>query len=224
MRLRKASGILGDRRLIRLAVLHSVSMGLSVITANWVVPLLVRRSFTPVRAGLVGSLVLVGGFIGRPTAGWMEARRSRWTHPLLVACLGTGCLSTATLALTSTPGMAIVAAGFLGLAAGVPFATIFTTSPRVRPEAPAAAIAFVNMCGNLTAVVGTPLLGAAFSLPDGARWSFLGIALLWAVPLLTLRKADPVAGRDAVFLPRSEAQAIDRGDRATAPRLPSAPE
>ncbi len=45
---------------------------------------------------------------------------------------------------------AITPATLLGLAAGTPFATIFATATRVRPDAPAAAVTSVNMCGNFT--------------------------------------------------------------------------
>jgi hypothetical protein len=44
----------------------------------------------------------------------------------------------------------------------------------------------VNTLGNAVEVVGTPLLGLAFSLPGDGRIGFAAAALLWAAPLLVL--------------------------------------
>jgi len=70
-----------------------------------------------------------------------------------------------------------------GLAAGFPFAALFATAQRTVPDAPGAAVGFVNAWAILTILVGTPLVGATFSLPAGGR---LGFGFLSAFSALTL--------------------------------------
>jgi len=77
----------------------------------------------------------------------------------------------------------------LGLSAGLPFAVLFAAAQRVRPDAPAAAIALVNACAILTILVGTPLAGLTFELPSDGRLAFAAIAALSALAALALRKA-----------------------------------
>jgi MFS family permease len=161
-------------------------MGLSVVTANWIVPFLVRDGFDLASAGLLGSFTAAGSILTRPLGGWLHGKhpsRSRW---LLIASLGLGGISSLGIALVTGPILIATATVALGLAAGLPFAIVFTGAARTRPEAPGSAIALVNMFGNLTTVVGTPLLGLAFSAPSGARWGFIALAGLWGVSLLLL--------------------------------------
>ncbi len=66
----------------------------------------------------------------------------------------------------ATPfALAVAGAAVVGLAAGIPFAPSFAGAARVRPDAPGAAVGFVNMIAAVTILVGTPLLGLTFSLP-----------------------------------------------------------
>jgi hypothetical protein len=53
----------------------------------------------------------------------------------------------------------------------------------VRPDAPGAAVGFVNMIAAVTILVGTPLLGLTFSLPGDGR---IGFALVAALCLATV--------------------------------------
>jgi len=77
----------------------------------------------------------------------------------------------------------------LGLTAGLPFAVIFAAAQRIRPDAPAAAIALVNACAVLTILVGTPLAGLTFELGGDGQVAFAAIAALAAATLLSLRAA-----------------------------------
>ncbi len=77
-----------------------------------------------------------------------------------------------------------VAAAVAGLAAGLPFAAIFSGAQRVRPDAPAAAIAYVNAWAIAAIVAGTPLLGLTFSLPGDGRTGFLCLAALAAAAVV----------------------------------------
>jgi MFS family permease len=167
---------LADRRLLRLAILHAASFGLSVVLGNWVVTLLERAGGDSSRvAGAAGALVLLLGVVSRPLGGRLGLN-SRWLRASFVV----GGASVAVLSIAKPLPLAIVAAAVAGIAAGLPFAPAFAGAQRLRPEAPGAAVGLVNMAAALTILVGTPLLGLSFSLPGNGRIGMLVLAGLWA--------------------------------------------
>ena len=175
--------LVADRRLVRLGLLHGATFGLSVVAANWVVPLLERHGHPGGLAATLGSLLLLGGIATRPLGGLVATRRV----PLVGALLA-GAGAFAVLA-TSAPlpvlGLAVAVAG---LAAGVPFAAVFAGAQRTRPDAPGAAVGLVNAWAISAIVAGTPLLGLAFSLPGEGRIGFACLAALWAAAIATLTR------------------------------------
>jgi MFS transporter, NNP family, nitrate/nitrite transporter len=170
-----------DARLYRLGVLHMVSMGLAVVLGNWVITQLTRESgMSTGAAGLAGALILLLGVIGRPLGGWIARHRPAITRRAIqISFLGGG-LGAALLAIGPSPPLAVVAAAIVGLSAGIPFGPVMHGAVVLRPEATAAAVGFVNMLGNAMALVGTPLLGLAFSLPAGGTIGFATAAAIWA--------------------------------------------
>jgi MFS family permease len=163
------------------------SFGLSVVLSNWVVSLLTRAAeYEQGTAGLVGSLILIGGIVSRPLGGWLARRYPTRLRPLLGTSFALSALGTGLLALAGTLGVSLVGALVLGLAAGIPFAASFAVAVRIRPDAPAVAIAVVNMSANLVIVAGTPLLGLSFSLPSDGRIGFAVAAGLWLAALAAL--------------------------------------
>jgi MFS family permease len=170
-----------DRRLRPLAVWHSASFGLSVIVGNWVVTLLERAAgLSEHVAGVAGALVLAVGVISRPLGGRFIDRPAVVQWSFVVG-------GAAVTLLTTAAGLpvAVVACAVAGFAAGIPFAPSFAGAQRMRPDAPAAAIGAVNMAAAATILLGTPLLGLAFSLPGDGRIGFLVLAVLWAAAALT---------------------------------------
>ncbi len=170
-----------DRRLLPLAVWHSASFGLSVVAGNWVVTLLHRAGgLSEHVAGLAGGLVLAAGVVSRPLGGRAIDRPAvvQWSF---VA----GGAAVALLAATVNLPVAILACAVAGFAAGIPFAPSFAGAQRLRPDAPAAATGAVNMAAAGTILLGTPLLGLAFSLPADGRLGFAVLALLWGAAALT---------------------------------------
>jgi nitrate/nitrite transporter NarK len=179
--------VLRDGRLYRLCVVYMASFGLSVVLSNWVVSLLTRAAeYEQGTAGLVGSLILIGGIVSRPLGGWLARRYPTRLRPLLGTSFALSALGTGLLALAGTLGVSLVGALVLGLAAGIPFAASFAVAVRIRPDAPAVAIAVVNMSANLVIVAGTPLLGLSFSLPSDGRIGFAVAAGLWLAALAAL--------------------------------------
>ncbi len=193
-----APSVLRDGRLYRLCVVYMASFGLSVVLSNWIVSLLTRAAdYGRGTAGLVGSLILVGGIVSRPLGGWLARRYPARLRSILGLAFALSAVGTALLALAGPVALSLVGALVLGLAAGIPFAGSFAVATRIRPDAPAVAVAVVNMSANLVIVVGTPLMGLAFSLPSDGQIGFAAAIVLWLAALAVLpliRELDPVPG------------------------------
>jgi len=169
-------------RLWRFATIHAMSFGFSVVVGNWTVTLLERHGQSKGTAAATGSLTLLLGFFSRIAGGSLlrRADASRWVAASLVVG-GAGAVALATpLPLAGL----VVAAALLGLAAGLPFAMAFTGAARARPDAPGAAVGFVNACASLVIVAGTPLVGLTFSLPGDGRIGFVALGVLAALSAL----------------------------------------
>jgi MFS family permease len=179
--------LLRDRELLPIGVLQAATFGLAVIAGNWVVPLLEREGASSTAAGLAGGLILFSGIVTRP-AGGLLARRAPVRGLVGVGLAGTA-LGAALLAAGGPLAVSTLGALVLGLTAGLPFAVIFATAQRTRPDAPAAAIALVNACAVLTILVGTPLAGLAFELPGDGGLAFAAMALLAVAAFVPLRTA-----------------------------------
>jgi AAHS family 3-hydroxyphenylpropionic acid transporter len=175
-----------DRRLVPLGVMHAASFGLSVVIGNWVGTLLERVGGESAHvAGVVGGLVLFLGVVSRPLGGRLVDR------PAVVrASFVFGAFGIALLAVARPPALAVLAAAIVGLAAGIPFASALSGAQRLRPDAPGAAVGFVNLAATLVILVGTPLLGLTFSLPGGGRVGFVIAAVLCLAATASARKAS----------------------------------
>src|SRR5262245_10988783 len=102
-----------DRRLLRLAAMHSASFGLSVVVANWVVTLLERNDDASAEAaGVAAGLTLLLGIVTRPAGGRAYGRSA-----VLRASFVAGGAGTLLLALGSHLAVAVLAATVVGLAA-----------------------------------------------------------------------------------------------------------
>lgn len=177
-----------DRRLLPLGAWHAASFGLSVVLGNWTVTLLHRAGgVSEATAGVAGGLILFLGVISRPAGGRLIDRPLLVRASFVAAAVGTIALTVATPFALAVAGAAVV-----GLAAGIPFAPSFSGAARVRPDAPGAAVGFVNMIAAVVILVGTPLLGLTFSLPGNGRIGFAAVAALWCATVL-VRPTRPAA-------------------------------
>lgn len=189
-------GVFRDARLYRLAALYAASLGLSIVIGNWVVTLLHRHAgLSKGAAGLVGALTLTLGVATRPLGGWILRERPDLTRFAVAASLLAGALGTAALTASGPVPLAVVGATLIGLAAGIPFAPSFTGAALMRPDAPAAAVGFVNGAAAFVTLVGTPLVGLTFSAPGGGRIGFGLIAGAWVVALVVLPNAHQLGVR-----------------------------
>ena len=182
-------GFFRDGRLYRFATIHTASFAFSVIVGNWVVTLLERHGHSKRAAAAAGSLTLLLGFFTRIYGGSLiGVRRTQvWVATSLVA----GGLGAIALALPLPFVVLVAAAVVIGLAAGIPFAPAFYGAAVARPDAPGAAVGFVNGWAAFAIVAGTPLVGLTFSLPGDGRIGFLVVGVLAAgAALATPRTGD----------------------------------
>lgn len=186
----RGNGVLRDARLLPLGILQAATFGLAVVAGNWVVTLLEREGAGRALAGVAGGTVLLAGIVTRPWGGVLVRRGGTRRHRLVAWSLVAASLGAGLLASGGPLLLGALGALLLGLAAGIPFAAIFAATQRLRPDAPAAAIALVNGCAVLTILVGTPLAGLAFELPGDGRVAFAAIAALCLLSLLALRRAE----------------------------------
>jgi MFS family permease len=176
------AGFLRDTRLYRFAAIHAMSFGFSVVVGNWVETLLKHHGYSKGVAAAAGSLTLLLGFFTRIAGGALLRRddASRWVAASLVA----GGVGAVVLALPAPLAVLVAASAVLGLAAGIPFAMAFAGGARTRPDAPGAAVGFVNAVASFVIVVGTPLVGLTFSLPGHGRIGFVALGVLTALAAL----------------------------------------
>jgi MFS family permease len=183
------AGLVGDRRLYPLAILYSASYGLGVVLANWVVELLERHSEMGDHvAALVGALTLLLVVASRPLGGWVLLARPASSRPLVAASIVAGAAGTLALVAADPVWLAVLGALLVGLGAGIPFSPAFTWAAATRPDAPAAAVGFVNTAANLVVLLGTPLLGLSFSVSGEGRLGFVVVAALWLAALGVLSR------------------------------------
>jgi len=179
------ASLVSDADLRRLGVLYSVTFGLTLALSNWIVELLTRHGVSA-EAGLVGGLILMVGVVARPFGGWILRTHKKWARPMVALSLVMGGLGTGLLATGGSLAAAIAGCLLLGFGGGISFASAFTGSATLRPDAPAAAGGFVNAMAAATVLVCTPLIGLTFSLPGDGRIGFAVAVLAWLVALVVL--------------------------------------
>jgi len=197
-------GVVRERRLYRLAVLYAASYGLGVVLANWVVELLQRHSsLSDGLAAAVGALTLVLVVVSQPLGGLILAAHPQRARGAVAASIVAGTVGTLALVAADPVWLAVLGALLVGLGAGVPFSPAFTGAAVTRPDAPAAAVGFVNTAANLVVLVGTPLLGLSFSLPGEGRLGFAALAVLWLAALALLPSARALGAVSEPRIPAS---------------------
>ncbi|MGH2859482.1 MAG: MFS transporter [Solirubrobacteraceae bacterium] len=186
--------LLADPRLTVLGIVSASSFGLSVIIGNWVVALVEHTAGASAgAAGAIAALTLLVGIVGRPLGGALAHGHLRRTRAILVCAALLGALGAALLAVTSATVPAIVGAGAIGLAGGLPFGTAMSGAARTHPEAPGVAVSVMNLYPVVTIVAGAPLVGLAFALPGSGRAGFVIVAALWLASAVAAAPAAALA-------------------------------
>ena len=183
------AGFFRDTRLYRFAAIHAFSFGFSVVVGDWVVTLFEHHGRSKAFAAAIGSLTLLLGFFTRIVGGWMLRRAG--ASRLVAASLVVGGAGGVLLGLPVPVAALVTGAAVVGLASGIPFAMAFAGAAQARPDAPGAAVGFVNAWSSLVIVAGAPLVGLTFSLPGDGRIGFIAVGALAALAALATPRYVP---------------------------------
>lgn len=169
--------LLGDRRLIRFALIHAASFGLSIVLSNWVVNVLTEGAeFGEETAGLIGAAILVLGIFSRPGGGLLVHLRPAWARALLAMTVTAGATGSLLLGLAPALPLAVLGSVLVGIASGAPFGTLVDGIGRVFPDSPGAAFGAMNTYALVLIIVGTPLVGVTLTLPGDGLIGFAAAA------------------------------------------------
>lgn len=192
--------LLGDRRLIRFALIHSASFGLSIVLSNWVVNVLTEGGgYGEETAGLIGAMILVLGIFSRPGGGLLVHLQPARARALLAATVAFGATGSLLLGVAPALPLALLGSVLVGIASGAPFGALVDGIGRVFPDSPGAAFGAMNTYALVLIIVGTPLVGVTLSLPgDGligfaAAAGFCLLAGLFLPPQALLEPPAPEA-------------------------------
>jgi predicted MFS family arabinose efflux permease len=183
--------LLGDRRLIRFALIHSASFGLSIVLSNWVVNVLTEGGdYGEETAGLIGAMILVLGIFSRPGGGLLVHLRPARARALLVATVAAGAGGSLLLGVAPALPLALLGSVLLGIASGAPFGALVDGIGRVFPDSPGAAFGAMNTYALVLIIIGTPLVGVTLSLPGDGLIGFAAAAGLCLLAGLFLPPQD----------------------------------
>jgi NNP family nitrate/nitrite transporter-like MFS transporter len=177
--------VLGNRTIWRLGLVHTSTFGLAIVLGTWVAAYLTREFQLPlVTAGMLGSLGLVIGAVGRPLGGVLVARGVVGPRRAILVTLATGIGALLLIAWPERP-LVIAVAGLLlaGVAAAFSYAPVVALATRAAPSAPAAALGLIGLVATPGVIVGAPLVGALLSASGGFALPFAVLALLPATTL-----------------------------------------
>jgi predicted MFS family arabinose efflux permease len=184
------STLMRDRTIMRLGAVSAVSFGFAIVLGNWVVTLLERNGgLSAGSAGAIGSLILIVGIGGRSSGGVLVHLRPDAAWRTVAAAFVAGMVGTIVLLLALSPAFDAIAAGLIGLAAGIPFGATIAGTVRGYPRAAGAAVGAMNAWAVLVIVVGTPLVGLSFGLPGAGRIGFAAVAALWVAAIAVIPRS-----------------------------------
>ena len=165
----------------QVALLFLLVAGVPLIVSAWIVHYLTDDdAMSAGAAGAVGFLLFAVSTVVRPAGGRVDDRH----HPLLILVspfLAAG--GFVLLALDNHPAVAVPAIVVLGVAFSIPYAISYIRSEDLIPGEPAVGLSAALLVVNLTPVVATPAVGAAFEHGHApAAWLALGgVALVTGI-------------------------------------------
>jgi predicted MFS family arabinose efflux permease len=208
----RLASVLTDRRVLRFASINVATFSTSIVLGNWIVPYLQRHgSYEAGAAGLIGGLILIGAMAGRLVGGAVGRKAASRARRMVVSSMAAGASATVVLALLAArPFVAVVCVLVVGVAAGLPFGTVFDAAARARPDAPAAAIALVSAPAVAAIFVGTPLVGLTFQGPGRGLVGMIAVGALWgaAILLVPATAAFPGGSPSPDMVPRVDRHVV----------------
>jgi MFS family permease len=167
--------MLTSRELWLLGLMQMASFGVAIVVGAWIVSLLGKTFGMPlVKAGLIGSLVLLLGIGTRPLGGALRRHipvRNLLAASFLMNAAGCCLLGSGRHSLA----LAVAAVLLLGTGCGLPYAALFTRAATLYPGRAASAMGLVNMLGILMILGGAPLMGLLADWSGSLQSSFLAL-------------------------------------------------
>ena len=168
-------GMLTSPELWLLGLMQMASFGVAIVVGAWIVSLLGKTFGMPlVKAGLIGSLVLLLGIGTRPLGGALRRHipvRNLLAASFLMNALGCCLLGSGRHSLA----LAVTAVLLLGTGCGLPYAAVFTRAAALYPGRAASAMGLVNMLGIVMILGGAPLMGQLADWTGSLQSSFLAL-------------------------------------------------
>ncbi len=168
----------------RVALLFVLSAGVPLLVSAWIVHYLTADdAMSAGVAGALGFVLFAVSTVARPAGGKVDERH----HPLLL--LGSPFLAAAgfvLLAIDNSPPLAVPAIVALGIGFSLPYAVSYIRSEDLVPGRPTVGLSAELLAVNVTPVVASPAVGAAFEHGRaGVAWlvlaafcAFAGVANL----------------------------------------------
>jgi nitrate/nitrite transporter NarK len=158
-----------------LGLMQMASFSLAIVVGAWIVSLLGNTFGMPlVKAGLVGSLVLLLGIGSRPLGGALRRHvpvRRLMAASFLMNAAGCWILGSGSHSLA----LAVVAVLLLGTGCGLPYAALFTRAAALYPGRAASAMGLVNMLGIVMILAAAPLMGRLADWTGSLQSGFLAL-------------------------------------------------
>jgi CP family cyanate transporter-like MFS transporter len=186
--------VLRNLTIWRLGMVHGSTFGLAIVLGAWVATYLVREfALSLATAGVLGSVGLVVGAVGRPLGGVVVARGLAAPPSLILATLGTAVVALGLLAWPARPlPVALTGIVLLGVAAALAYAPVVALAAAAAPDAPGAALGLIGLVATPGVIVGAPLVGALLTESGDFTSPWLALA---ALPAATLVVCAPLRRR-----------------------------
>ncbi|MBI1733711.1 MAG: MFS transporter [Candidatus Rokubacteria bacterium] len=177
--------VLGNATIWRLGLVHTATFGLAILLGTWIATYLVHEfALSLATAGVLGSVGLVIGAVGRPLGGIVVARRYAAPRTLILTMLGAATVGLGLLAWPARPlALAITGIVLVGVAAAFAYAPVVALAARSAPDSAGAALGLISLVATPGVIIGAPLVGALLTASGGFTVPW---AVLMVIPAATL--------------------------------------
>ena len=176
--------LLSHGQLWLLGLVQMASFGLALLISSWIVELLKTKiGLPPIKAGAIGSLVLLLGIFTRVYGAALVSKIGY--RKLLVVSLTFNIIGCSLLAMNNPSySIALLAIVLIGIGSGLPYAALFNRAVALFPGRGGAAMGLVNMLGIVMILGGAPLVGKIADWTGSFSSAFISMAVFSFVAML----------------------------------------
>jgi nitrate/nitrite transporter NarK len=176
--------LLSHGQLWLLGFVQMASFGLVIVIGSWITELLkIKIGLPPVKAGMVGSLVLLLGIFTRIYGGLIVSKIGY--RKLLIGSMILNIIGCFMLAADASSFiLALTAIVLIGIGSGLPYSALFNRAVALFPGRGGAAMGLVNMLGIIMILAGAPLTGKITDWTGSFSSAFLSLGVFAFVAML----------------------------------------